>query len=123
MSVLYKDVLLRGKKGTIPVKALFDSGASISFVRKDIAEKVNDISDLGEIENLIMGDDTRATANKKVIAGFIIDDCVLVSNFKVLDKMSEEVIVGADMLQEKNIILDFEHDKIDTSKCRMYSKL
>ena len=49
MSVLWQNIKLRGSKGERDVNALFDSGATYSFVRKDIAEKICYLLDNDEI--------------------------------------------------------------------------
>ncbi len=44
MGMIVKEVKIEGDKGTAKVKALFDSGASDSILRKDVADNnCNDV--------------------------------------------------------------------------------
>lgn len=42
MAVLWQKIKLSGSKGERVVNALFDSGATYSFVRKDIPDEINE---------------------------------------------------------------------------------
>ena len=48
MGILTQDLLLRGSRGETTRMALFDSGASYSIIRRDIAETLGDLARLPE---------------------------------------------------------------------------
>lgn len=124
MPVLYKTLIFQGNKGQTEVKALFDSGASASFVRTDIADKVGYIFSFRDKREIIVADGSRKSYDNRVLpAGFMLNDCPIVSEFKVVDNLSEEVIVGADTLQRNKITLDFDKDEVNTDKCPKFDRL
>lgn len=117
MTVLYKNVVLRGKKGNVTVKACFDSERRESYVQRNLAEKIDELVDFNEIFS------DRTTQDMHLLVTLLIDDFTFSSKFKVLNNPIEEVIIGTLMQRKNNIVLDFEHGKIDTSSCRRYDTI
>jgi hypothetical protein len=53
VSVLEHDILLVGSKGSARRRALFDSGASYSIIRRDVAEAIAGLEPLPDPENYV----------------------------------------------------------------------
>ena len=87
MSVLEHDVTLIGSKGRVRCRALFDSGAGYSIIRRDIAERIEPL-------------------------GLLPNPARFSDEFIVFDECSEEVIVGAKTLQAWHIVLDFNTETV-----------
>ncbi len=117
VSVLDKDMLLIGSRARHRTVALFDSGASYSIIRRDIAESIELLTPLPNPESYVFetarpGDLIRA--QYRVIIEFRFDDsqALFSDEFIVFDECSEPVIIGATTLQKWHIKLDFENEEI-----------
>jgi Retroviral aspartyl protease len=113
MIIIKAPLLFRGTKNDKYLYGLFDSGANLSVIRKDLAEQIDLLIPLREPIRL-------ATANVndfmevhyKFVCEFFLNDVRLSDEFLVLDDVSEEVIIGAATMQKWRMKLDFEHDTV-----------
>lgn len=117
MSVLEKEILLIGTRGRKRCRALFDSGASYSIVRRDLAESLQPLSPLPDPEEWVF---ETACAGELIPTEYCVNltfrfddsEARFSDLFVVFDNCSEEVIIGAKTLQSCRIILDFENEEI-----------
>ncbi len=124
VSVLQKEILLSGTKGRRRCMALFDSESSFSIIRRDIAEALQPLSPLVDLENWIF---ETAQAGQLVQVRFSValtfhfDDSKehFHDEFFVFDECSEEAIIGARTMQTWKIVLDFQNDEIRYPKTAM----
>ena len=117
MSVLMQEVTLIGSKGTARCRALFDSGASYSIIRRDIAERLSPLASLPDPESWIFETARPGElieARYAVGLNFRFDDSQanFHDEFIVFDACSEELIIGARTLQTCRIVLDFQTDTV-----------
>jgi hypothetical protein len=117
VSILEKDILLVGSKGTARRRALFDSGASYSIIRRELAEALEQCTAIPDPENYIFetalpGDTVRATQSVRLEFRFDDSEARFSDEFIVFDECSEEVIIGATTLQKWSIKLDFDREEI-----------
>lgn len=117
MSVLEQEMLLLGSRGSTRRRALFDSGASYSIIRRDIAEGIAALDTIPDPENYVFetarpGDLVQAT--HRVLLEFRFDDSEarFTDEFVVFDECSESVIIGATTMQKWRIQLDFQNKEI-----------
>ena len=121
MSILEHDVTLIGSRGKALCRALFDSGAAYSIIRRDIAERIAPLDPFPDPENWVF-ETARAgdliKAKYRVILDFRFDDSLarFSDEFVVFDNCSEEVIVGAKTMQAWHIVLDFDAEKVNYRK-------
>jgi len=119
--VLEHEVTLIGSRGSRRCTALFDSGASYSIIRPDIAAAIGTLEPLPDPENWVF-----ETAQKgmlmqavyRVGLNFRFDDSEarFSDEFILLDGSSEEVIIGATTMQKWRITLDFASDIVHYRK-------
>jgi hypothetical protein len=117
VSVLQKEILLVGTRGRRRHVALFDSGASYSIIRRDIAESLQPLSPLPDPQEWVF---ETARPGELIAAEFSVDltfhfddsQAVFHDVFFVFNECSAEVIIGAKTLQSCHIVLDFENDEI-----------
>ncbi|HUX22970.1 MAG TPA: retropepsin-like aspartic protease [Spirochaetia bacterium] len=121
MSILEHEVTLIGTKGKVRCRALFDSGASYSIVRREIAERIGRIEPFPNPEDWIFetaraGDYVHAAGN--LILEFRFDDSEarFSDEFVVFDDLSEELIVGDKTMQAWKITLDFAEERVNYRK-------
>jgi predicted aspartyl protease len=104
MGRIIKEVEIEGKIGKAKVKAFFDTGSPLSLIKKEIAERTQETV---KIKPLSM----------KTPAGeFVIDEvgvwdmkikgCRMVNLLHVSDKITQDIIIGTDIMQPKEIKLD-----------------
>jgi predicted aspartyl protease len=113
---VYRSLKIRSSKGELIMKALFDTGASFTVVKKDVAEKVGHIlpTDVKEV--------TLADGRTKLkVLGYIpismtlegspIDDIAY-----VIEDLAEELIIGVRVMEFYDIKLDPSKNKIVVGK-------
>ena len=117
VSVLEKELTLTGSKGRTRRVALFDSGASYSIIRKDIAEALSPLDPLPDLENWQFESAVKGfiiQARFRVSLDFRFDDSEarFSDEFIVFDDCTEEVVIGVKTMQAWHIKLDFEKEEI-----------
>lgn len=107
-----KGYYLKGKIGGVPVRFLVDSGAQVSVVHPSLWEEVTD----GDLDTLRPFENVVKVANGAEMKILGIWDTVvslgklkLKAEFLVANASAEEAIIGTDVLQDHNAVLDFEH--------------
>ncbi len=113
MSIIINRIKLVGSKGEKKVDALFDSGATYSFIRKELALRLampENLPDPPEFETAREGD--KLSVEEAVRLDFYIEGIRLSDEFLIIEELSEEVIIGATTLQKWRLKLDFEQDRV-----------
>ncbi|XP_023408497.1 retroviral-like aspartic protease 1 [Loxodonta africana] len=107
-----KGYYLKGKIDKVPVRFLVDSGAQVSVVHPSLWEEVTDgdLDTLRPFENVVK---VANGAEMKILG--VWDTAVslgklkLKAEFLVANASAEEAIIGTDVLQDHNAVLDFQH--------------
>ena len=113
MGIITRHVLIRGDLGETQVNALFDTGASSSLIRSDIAGTVASVSRLARpitFETAKAG--TRAESHEGILAEVDIDGHGLPWQFYLISDLAEELIIGVDLMQRFKIRLDPEQEAL-----------
>jgi predicted aspartyl protease len=98
------------------VKVLFDTGASFTVVKKDVAEKIGHILPTDVKEVTLTDDKTRLKVLgyipiSTVLEGSPIDDIAY-----VIDELAEDLIIGVKVMEFYDIKLDPSTNKIIVGK-------
>lgn len=113
MGLIVKPVEVVGNKGRAKVMALFDTGASSSFIRRDIADKLATFGPLPNPRRFMLGDGKNAILAQQFVAVDItIKGVTVFFPLLVVEEIGEEMIIGADMLQRWKIRLDPEKEEV-----------
>ncbi|MCS7185850.1 MAG: retropepsin-like domain-containing protein [Armatimonadetes bacterium] len=113
MGIITKQVRLVGSRGEHTTNGLFDSGASYSFIRKDIAERLATLEPLPQPMPFEMAQQgVTVTVYERVVLDFWIDGYRFSDEFLVLDNLSEELIIGAKTMQAWRLKIDMEREDI-----------
>ncbi len=113
MGLIIKELPIRGDVGSAQAQVLFDTGASMSFVRKALASKVATILKAPESTVFRLGDGQGTLeAREEAILRVTINGCEISDNFMVVDHLADDVIIGAKTLQGWRIKLDMEHEEV-----------
>ena len=102
--VIEKKIKLRGSKGEKELTAVFDSGATYSCIRTEIAK---------ELDTLLTAEsDRQIKAKSRVLLDFYINGYRFSDEFIVIENLSEDVIIGATTMQKWRLKLDFEKEEV-----------
>jgi len=113
MAVIQKTIRLMGSKGSQEVVALFDSGATYSCIRPELADTLETILSLPEpMDFSTATDGEHVTAHERVSLNFYLDGYRFSDEFMLIPGLSEPVLIGAATLQKWRMKLDFEADEV-----------
>jgi hypothetical protein len=113
MAIIEKQIKLVGSRGTKQVPAIFDSGASYSCIRPEIARELELALKLPEpLEFGTADQGVKLIAKERVTLNFYINDYRFSDEFMLIPGLSERVIIGAATLQKWRLKLDFEADEV-----------
>jgi predicted aspartyl protease len=89
MGILVKQVTLRGDKGQVELDGMFDTGATYSVIRKDIAEQIATVIPLDEPIALRTAEQGRQlTVTHRVVLTIWLNGYRLSDEFLVLEELS-----------------------------------
>jgi len=111
MGLIYKVIKVSGNKGSKEVRALFDSGASESFIHADIAKQVSSAIRLPSPKTFEMGRGTLKVA-RAMIGDVQLNGATLFATLLVVPHLTEEVILCADFFQRWKIRLSPETEEV-----------
>lgn len=113
MAVLYKSVKLVGTKGSEEVEALFDTGASYSCIRKDLAERLETVLPLPQPLQLETAEGgRRMEVRERVMLDFWFKGCRFSDEFLVVPNLSDPVVIGAKTMQAWRMKVDLEAEDV-----------
>ena len=113
--ILSRTLHFEGPKGTGELNALFDSGATYSLVRADLAAPLGTLEKLPRPLNAETASEGQfLRIEHRISLDFYLNDLRLTDEFLVVPNLSEEAIIGATTMQKWKIKLDFEHEQILT---------
>jgi hypothetical protein len=113
MAVIQEEVELVGTKGRAKKLALFDSGATYSCIRADLATKIETLQPLVKPLSFETAKEKEAVqVTERVTLDFYLNGYRFSDEFFVISELSEEVIIGAATLQKWRFKLDFEKDEV-----------
>jgi hypothetical protein len=113
VGLIIKKLRVLGDKGERRVQTLFDTGASASFIRRDVAEPLATLVRLPSAEVYMLGDGVgRLRATETVILHVLLKGIRISDNFIVVPRLSDEMIIGANTLQKWRIKLDLENEDV-----------
>jgi predicted aspartyl protease len=113
---IYRTLKIISSKGEMAVKVLFDTGASFTVVRKEVAEKIGHILPTDVKEVTLTDGKTRLKVLgyipiSTVLEGSPIDDIAY-----VIDELAEDLIIGVKVMEFYDIKLDPSTNKIIVGK-------
>ncbi len=108
--------MLRTSKGnkSRPVRILFDSGATGSFIKKHLAKKLRVKTTPSTVWNTGNGElKTSARVKTHLVLSELYHDRTIEHTFNVINTaLSYDVIVGTDLMKELGIVLDFKEQEV-----------
>lgn len=111
-TLLVSTAQIKGDKATAQVKVLFDTGASFSFVRREVAEISGTITKLPTPLRFILGDGRAIEITDTVVLALTLGNQPVIDNFLVLDTGVEDVVLGAATMRKFGLKIDLEHSAV-----------
>lgn len=108
MAVIQKNIELVGSMGRRQVLALFDSGATYSCIKPDLAGELDLVASLPEPK--VFGtakDGDHLTARERISLDFILEGYTFSDEFMLIPGLSERIVIGTATLQKWRMKLDF----------------
>ena len=113
MAVIQKTIRFAGSKGRQEVLALFDSGATYSCIRPELAAALEVVLPLPEPMDFgTARDGETVTAHERVSLNFYFNGYRFSDEFMLIPGLSEPIIIGTATLQKWRMKLDFEADDV-----------
>ena len=113
MAIIEKELRLVGSKGEREVKAIFDSGASYSCIKPELAKELGMVEPLPEPMDFGTAKEGESLSAKEAIRlNFYIDGYRFSDEFMLILNLSEPVLIGAKTLQAWRLKLNFETDEV-----------
>lgn len=103
-------LMCRGDKGEAELEVLFDTGASLSFIRRSAAEKLGAIAPLEKPYDITIGDGSKIQVSDGCQVSANIGGKEVADTFLVLDDTVEDLIVGESTMRKAGLKIDMaEH--------------
>ena len=113
MGVIMKQIKLVGSKGSSEVVATFDTGATYSFIRRDVAEQLETLLPLPQpMEFDMAGEGHKLLARQVVRLEFWIDDLRFSDEFMVVDELLHAMVIGSKTMRKWRMRLDEERGEL-----------
>lgn len=113
MSRVFEEVKVRSNKGESQVRALFDTGASRTFIRSDVATKIGDLVELSRPRVAALGDgESKIEIKEGMFLEIALGDYILTADADVSPKLAHELIIGASTMQEWGIAVEPKEEKV-----------
>ena len=113
MSRVFGEVKIRSNKGECQVRGLFDTGASRTFIRTDVAKELGDLIPLSKPRLATLGDgENKIEIKHGMFLEITLDDYTIDTDADVSPKLAHDLIIGASTMQEWGIVLDPEKEDV-----------
>ena len=112
MSIIEQTIHLRGPLGEKDVNALFDSGASVSCIRPELANELEHPMPVPSLRVSTADENHFMIMKEAVLLTFYIREYRFDSNFYLVPGLAEDIIIGATTMQQWRFKLDFENGEV-----------
>ena len=112
MASMVSKVRASGDKSEQDVEVLFDTGATLSFVLRAVAEKIATITKLPRPYTILIGDGSKLTITDMAVLSIKAAGETIMDTFLVLDKTLHDVILGEATMRKFGLKIDLEHGTI-----------
>ncbi len=112
MASMVSTVRASGDKGEADVDVLFDTGATLSFVMRSVAEKLATITKMPKPYKIIIGDGSNLSVTDMAVLAIKAAGQTIMDTFLVLENGVEDVVLGEATMRKFGLKIDLEHGTI-----------
>lgn len=110
---IIKKLKVRGTKGESELSVVFNSGAGLTYIRKDVADMIGDLRPLGTPIPVAFADGEEAGMLKEgTVIEILVNDIWIYTAAFVLEKLSHAVIIGATTMESYNMVLEMKDGNV-----------
>ena len=121
MGLIVREHTVTGTRRNDTVRTLYDTGAGVSCVRRDIAEPLGDFAASPiSMEFMMANGQGTFTVDQVITLAIDVEGTPLVYTFYIADDLAEELVIGADMMQRFKITLDMEDEAVNIDPQALY---
>jgi predicted aspartyl protease len=113
---IYRSLKIRSSKGELDVKTLFDTGASFTVVKKEVAEKIGQILPTNIKEVTLADGKTKLKVLGYIPISMILEGSPIDDIAYVIEELAEELIIGIKVMEFYDVKLDPSTNKIVVGK-------
>ena len=124
MATLVQEHILSGGRGRAPVQVTYDSEVIDSFVRRDIAERLDQITEYRyELRYTVTGGRGDFVVRYGIGLSAEIDGTILpLISASVVDDLAEELILGSFMMRQWKIAVDFDGGSVSVDPRALHKR-
>ncbi len=120
MNALKRKVRVTGKKGSTVIEASFDLKVMGTYLRRNIADQIGEVSELSEPFIIKVGPSLRVVSVEHFMAVEIdIDETPLDWSCKVVDDLPYPLVIGSTFMSGRHIILDLINEDLLVEKPKL----
>lgn len=117
MNALKRKVRVTGKKGSTFIEASFDLKVMGTYLRRNIADEIGEVSQLSDPFIIKIGSSLRAVSVKHFLAVEVnIDKTPLDWSCKVVDDLPYPLVIGSTFMSGRHIVLDLINEDLLVEK-------
>jgi len=113
---IYRDLRVGSSKGEATMRALFDTEASFTVVRRDVAERIGHTLPTGVREATLADGKTRLRVLGYIPISTVIEGAPVDDIAYVIEDLAEELIVGVRVMEFYDIKLDPSTNRVSVGK-------
>lgn len=112
MGLLTAKLTVAGDKSVSEATIMFDTGASHSFIRRELAERIATISPLPRSLRFTVGDGRTIEITDQATILIEIPGTTVLDIMMVIDQGVEEIVLGASTMRKHGLKIDLEHGSV-----------
>jgi predicted aspartyl protease len=113
---IYRNLRVRSSKDELDVKALFDTGASFTVVKRDVAERIGYILPTDVREVTLADGRTKLKVLGYIPISMTIEGSPIDDIAYVIEKLAEDLIIGVKVMEFYDIKLDPSTNRITVGR-------
>lgn len=118
MSIIERNLVVSGNLSSQRVKAMFDSGSSFSFIKRNVVEKIGYLKVMKNNIEVSIANGKKMRFTDIVVLQIMMNKNKYFQEF-VVANIPEQMIIGVDFMQKYGHTLVFTNDTVKSKKMNL----